>query len=271
MAPPKKSRSKRENDVSVLAVLERIAAILLRLGFDAPRAEFLLRRAFVLAAQNLAGLSDARSTQSQIALIAGVNRLDVRRITAEMRHPYFARELDHQSRIGRVIDAWRHDPLFADLRGRPKALTIAGRTSEFAKLARMYGRDVTPRTLRETLLRKRLAVLNDKKIALVVRDLPKNDASLAGASDLSFLAAQLSCFDFHTGRRTFVTRNLTVSVNDKKSLKQLQRKAITRIGSALGALEESAKQTPQFKKDKPTRNLRLRITTTVASESDNSD
>ena len=142
MTSPKKSRSTKSKgkDALVLSVLERIATILLRLGFDAPKSEYLLRSAFILAARKLAESRGVRSTQSQIALVAGVNRLNVRRMVGSGLDPRFASELDHQSRIERILGGWRQDPRFADTRGRPKPLSIAGRTSEFAKLTSKYGR-----------------------------------------------------------------------------------------------------------------------------------
>jgi hypothetical protein len=268
MASPKKYRSPRENAALVSVVFEKIASVLLRLGFDAPQSEFLLRRAFVAAAQKHAGLSKTRSTQSHVALLAGVNRVDVRRIMADTGQERLARELDHQSRIERILDGWRLDPRFADQRGRPKRLTIAGPTSEFSQLTRMYGRDVTPRTVRETLLRRKLALLNNKKIELLSPGLSKNPAMRAGESDLAFLVAQLATFDFHTGRRAFVSRNLTIAATDTKSLKLLQRKAITRIGSALGGLESALKHRSRTKSDETASSRRLRITTIYASETD---
>jgi hypothetical protein len=129
----------KENEALVLGVLERIATILLRLGFDAPYSERLLRNAFVLAAIRRSESSGSRATQSQIALVAGVSRLDVRRILAEGLRPDASRDIERQSRIERLIDGWKQDARFVDAKGRPKSLTIFGRKSEFAKLALSYG------------------------------------------------------------------------------------------------------------------------------------
>jgi hypothetical protein len=270
MASLKKSRTAkpRGSEALVLRVLERVATILLRLGFDAPNTEYLLRCAFVLAARKRAELAGTRTTQSQIAFVAGVNRLDVRKIVAARLRLGFAREIDRQSRVERIVEGWRQDSRFVDARGRPRSLTIAGRTSEFENLARKYGRDVTARTLRDTLVRSKLARVNGNKISLAEQSSSNNAVRQAGTSDLSFLSTQLASFDFQTGRRSFVSRHLSLPVKDSKSLKLFQRKAISKIETALGSLESVDLRTTRTRRGKAARGHRLLITTTVTSETD---
>ena len=76
-------QTKAGKDIVVFRTLEKLASDLLRLGLDAPRAEYLLRSAFVFEADQETHESLAtRTTQSQIAYIAGVNRVDVRKVLA---------------------------------------------------------------------------------------------------------------------------------------------------------------------------------------------
>jgi len=261
----------RRNEALVLGVLEKVATILLRLGFDAPKTEHMLRTAFVLAARKLAESKGVRSTQSQIALVAGVNRLDVRRIIASSLDPRFAREVDQHTRIERILAGWRQDPLFADTRGRPKPLTIVGPKSEFSKLTRKYGRDVTARTLRDTMVQNNLAKLSDGKIILREHGSPDIATVTAGASDLGFLSSQLDSFDLQTGRRTSTSRQLSFPAKDAKSLKLLQRKAVGKIETAFGSLESVVLRTDRRPKRKGARGYRLVITTTLTSEASASD
>jgi hypothetical protein len=273
MTSPKKSRStkSKRDDALVLCVLERVAAIFLRLGFDAPKAEYLLRSAFIRAARKIAESKDARSTQSQIALIAGVNRLDVRRLLSARFDTSFAREIDRQSRIERILEGWKHDPRFADVRGRPRPLSIVGRTCEFAKLTRVYGRDVTVRTLREMLVSNNLAIIKGNKIVLSESSSHETTAHVAGLSDLAFLSSQLASFDFHTGCRTFASRHSSLPAKDVKSLRLLQRKAVGKIESALGSLESVVLRPAAQRRGKSARGRRLIITTTFSSETDTCD
>jgi hypothetical protein len=268
MASPKKSQSfeSREHEALVLNVLERIAAILLRIGFDAPNTEYLLRCAFVLASLRRAELSGTRTTQSQIALVAGVNRLDVRRIVTARRQQNFAREIDRQSRLERILRGWKQDSNFVDARGRPKPLSIAGRSSEFARLARTYGRDVTPRTLMNMLVSNNVAAIKGRKLVLSENNSSKRASLLAGASDLNFLSSQLATYDFQSGRRTFVMRQRRLSVNDSKSLKLLQRKALRNIEAAIGSLDSVAVRDGQSLRVKKVPKHRLLVTTILSSE-----
>jgi hypothetical protein len=268
MVSPKKSQSfeSREHEALVLNVLERIAAILLRIGFDAPNTEYLLRCAFVLASLRRAELSGTRTTQSQIALVAGVNRLDVRRIVAARRQQNFAREIDRQSRLERILRGWKQDSNFVDARGRPKPLSIVGRSSEFARLARTYGRDVTPRTLMNMLVSNNVAAIKGRKLVLSEQNSSRRASLLAGASDLNFLSSQLASYDFQTGRRTFVIRQRRLSVNDSKSLKLLQRKALRNIEAAIGSMDSVAVRDRQWLRVKKVPKHRLLVTTILSSE-----
>lgn len=265
------SASSKRNEALLLRVLERVAAIFLRLGFDAPKSEYLLRSAFILAAKKIAESKNLRITQSQIALIAGVNRLDVRKLTRSRLGHGLVREIDHQSRIERVLEGWRQDPRFLDARGQPKSLSIAGRTSEFAKLTRLYGRDTTVRTLREMLVRSNFAKIKGSTIFLNETSPLGTTTPIAGQSDLAFLSSQLASLDFHTGRRTFVSRHLSLSANDAKSLRLLQRKAIGKIETALGSLESVATRSTKRRRDRRASRHRLLVKTTVTSDTDTPD
>lgn len=241
------------------------------MGFDAPKSEYLLRSAFILAARKIAESKYARTTQSQIALIAGVNRLDVRRLLSSRLGPNFVRAIDRESRIERILEGWKRDPRFADFRGRPKSLSFAGRTSEFAKLTRLYGRDVTVRTLREMLVRSNFAAIKGNKIVLNEINSLETTTRVAGLSDLGFLSSQLASLDLHTGRRTFVSRHSSLPAKDARSLRLLQRKAVGKIETALGSLESVVMRSTTRHRGRRARGHRLLITTMLASETDDSD
>lgn len=252
--------------VAVTRVFEKLAAILVRLGIDSPRGEELLRRAFISEAARIARFTGCRSTQSQIALLAGVNRLDVRRI---MDGKQQARSNSiPQSRIERLLAAWRTDPEFSSGRGRPKGLSFSGSASQFEKLIRKYGRDVSVRSLREHLLANKLAIERSGRLLLVDHEKKSNRAKITAAmSDLRFLHSQLAPFDFYQGRRAFQSRYLSVHAEDIKTLKLIQRKAVARIDTTLSSLE-SVGQSPHYKTANQNKQAHLlRVMTIVSSES----
>ena len=273
MPRQKKDREPISNDTEsiVLRVLGRFASILLRIGLDAPRAEYLLRCAFVSEAAMFARNPGGRLTQSQIALLAGVNRLDVRKILESKHEMASGNRFGHQSRLERIIAAWRHDPEFSNGRGRPKKLSFTGAGNQFEKLVRKYGRDVTARTLRDNLTRRKLATTKEGRLILSNRADPAGRRAAAALSDLSFLSSQLSQFEVESVSRTFATRSLVLPARDKKTLKLIQRKSVAKIETALNSLE-SLKQAVELSKDDGVRRRhRLRIVTIFSSETDRED
>ena len=194
--------------------LKNLSRYLLRLGLDSPRAEALIRDAFVIESAKIAHLIGSRNTQSQIALIAGVNRLDVRKVLAREHRKHPRPNFSRRSRIERILLAWRQDPEFVNEQGRPKPLTFTGANNQFEKLVRKYGRDVTVRTLRDDLIKNKIAVTKGTRLVLIKRGRAIDASSDAALEDLNFLQSQIAPFDFRQGRRAFLTRNL--SSNDER-------------------------------------------------------
>jgi hypothetical protein len=251
--------------------LEKLASILLRLGFDSPRAESLIRQAFVQEAARFARQIGGRSTQSQIALIAGVNRLDVRKILASQHRPHSRKNFSHQSRVERILLAWREDPDFTDEQGHPKPLTVTGAKSQFERLVRKYGRDVTVRTIRDDLIKNKIAARKGTRLVLKKRGRTIDSSSAAALVDLNFLNSQLAPFDFTRGHRAFVARNLALSTTDLKLLKLARRKAIARIETALSSLKSLQRSLSTTGSNRGKRIHRLRITAILSAESDSAE
>jgi hypothetical protein len=252
---------------TVVQVFEGIAAILLRLGLDAPRSEQLLRRAFVAAATKSSRASGKKSTQSQIALAAGVSRLDVRKILASSQRAFVVLDDKGQSRVDRILNAWRQDPHFSNGNGRPKRLSFIGANSQFENLVRKYGRDVTPRTLRETLIKNHLVVAIGDRLTMV--DQKSNNRRRPNAlSDLNSLYSYLSLFEFEKGRRVSVHRNLILPASDAKTLKLIQRKSTAKLEVALSSIESLGRLVSTPSKETPRSGKhRLLITVTLSAES----
>jgi hypothetical protein len=255
-------------DSVVFRTLEKLAAILLRIGLDAPRAELLLRSAFVLEAARNARRIGNRPTQSKIAYIAGVNRVDVRKVLAGKHRMPRTPIAIRQSRVERVLSAWRQDPEFSNGRGRPKELSFVGPKSQFEKLVRKYGRDITVRTLRDDLITNKLAVIRGARLILSSRGMAHYVSSTSALSDLNFLYAQLAHFDLHKGRRTFLTRSLALPASDWKLLKLAQQKATAKIETTLNSLESLSPVLAQKEGSRRKQVHRLRITAILSSESD---
>ena len=272
MSSPRKQTKlvSRDNEPVVSRLLECFATILLRLGFDSPRAESMIRDAFVIEAAKQARQAGARSTQSQIALLAGVNRLDVRRILASQNHARSLTNSSRRSRIERILLAWSQDPAFANEQGRPKPLKYVGPNSQFEKLVRKYGRDISARTLREDLIKNKLVVQQGVRLVLARRGKPRVKILSAALADLAFLESQLARFDFSQGRRDYVERRLCLSASESRLLKLAQRKATAKIETALNSLEPIQRSLATQSTGR-SRGHRLLVTAIISAESDGAD
>lgn len=246
--------------------LVQIAAILLRVGLDAPQAERMLRHAFILAAQEIAVASGVRVTQSQIASIAGISRLEVRATLRKSRSGPRIADLGRQSRIDRIVDAWRSDPQFLDQQKKPKQLSLRSYRRGFHHLVKKYGRDVTPKAIRNQLVLGGYATEQDGSLRLTSEaDRLKQRHSTA---DLRFLISQLSDINFQVGRRSYTTRRVAITSSEPKSVRVMRRIALERINAVLNSISElplqgsNRRSSPRSGKD----TIRLMITATVATE-----
>jgi hypothetical protein len=264
----KDRRAKSQDaELMVFRILEKLSAIVLRSGLDAPRAEYLLRCALVSEASKKVRQSGTRPTQSQIALLAGVNRLDVRKILS--KQPGSRSQPNRTSRIERILDAWRHELEFLDSRGRPKRLTFTGAGNQFEKLVRKYGRDIAVRALRDNLVRDDLVSIKDGRLVLSPLRSIGGTRKTAVLADLRFLSNQLSAFEFDTRRRAYITRDLTIAAENTKELKLIHRKSVSKIETALNSLQ-SLERTDELSNRNEVRRMRrrVRIVAIVSSESD---
>lgn len=255
------NRTSSANDTLAQALF-RIASILLRLGIDAPGAERLLRKAYVHAAAQTARSSKGRTTQSRIASLAGVSRLEVRTILAQKGRTKSSRD----TRLGHVVAGWRSDPLFVDGRGRPRTLASRGGKGTFEHLARKYGRDVTARALSEELQRQKLVAIDRDRLTLRTDERAVSGDAIAAQADLRFLASQLADIDFQKGRRSFVIRREVVFTNDKKQKSMIKNIAIARLETVLNSLVEMSTANDKNQKHRP--GGRILITTSIATDSE---
>jgi hypothetical protein len=256
--------SRIDEDLAV-RLFTRIASVLLRLGIDAPHAERIVREAFVLAAAESARQLGRHATQSRVASIAGISRLDVRNILSVHLTKGDRNAHSRPTRIQHLLQGWRTDPRFLDSRGRPKPLDLKGASSDFGLLVRKYGRDVTARTLLEQLIRLRLARKVKGKIYL---DSVRDDLSVqsTGAlNDLKFLTTRLSDFNWLDGRRTFSTAQIAIPMSDRKAAHLVRRIALERIETVLGSIGALSVETATNNGRAQTKN-RVLVTASIAAD-----
>jgi hypothetical protein len=254
-----------ESEKTADQLLRRIAVVLLRLGIDVPNAQRLLRKAFVFAVREKTRASGARATQSQIASMTGMSRLEVRTILASKTWQHVGRQ---STRVDQLVTAWRTNPLFLDAGGRPKSLDLKGSRGSFEQLVKKYGRDVTSKTLRDELVSRGIASLRNQKLILKGPNNKLHAEMTAAASDLRFVVSLLEGMDLHSGRRTFTTKRISVAAQDRKAVQMLKGIAIRRIDTVMSSLTEMSTQKPRPIARSNQRTRRLVITATVSSETE---
>jgi hypothetical protein len=253
------------NESLVAQSLDRIAAILIRAGFDSTTAERLLRRAFIVAAAKTVKASSTKATQSQIASIAGVSRLEVRKFLGQTPRALTKAPPGPISRIESVISGWTSNAAFLSKSGKPRPLNFHGPESKFADLVRKYGRDVTPKTLRVQLVRLGYAAERGAMLHLLKQASAAGRVSAASA-DLRFIASQLANIDFELGRRAYLTRRVSVFARDTKSIRAMRRIAQTRLDTVLNSLASMSTAPEARKLRRRTAPHRLLVSSAIAIE-----
>ena len=140
-------------DAPLCGAVERIYQPLARLclanGMTYAKAEEMLKRSFIQAAQELQPELPERGMVSRLAAATGLNRREVTRLVqakAPRRKPKI-------SLAAEVIARWTALPLYRGEDGAPLPLKRQGEAPSFESLARSISRDMHPRTFLEELLR----------------------------------------------------------------------------------------------------------------------
>ena len=263
---PSSATAMRDRDLVALS-LGRIAAILIRAGLDSPHAEKLLRRAFIVAAHRAASSAREKPTQSQVATIAGVSRLEVRRTLEESGGSAKEESATRNTRVDQLIRAWRTDRRFTTKHGRPRPLNSEGGARTFDELVRIYGRDVSKRTLRDQLVKQGLVIEKNGQLHLNEGACVSRNSS-SDTADLRFIASQLKAIDFAIGKRVYLTKRVALSAGNKKALMAMRQIASTRLETVLSSLESmsTSSSSPRSRVRAP--GHRLLVTTSIATESE---
>jgi hypothetical protein len=135
---------------AVLRLLSPLVTMLLHEGVNYPHFAQALKQVFLDAAAKIVAERGGRPNDSNISVVSGVHRKDVRewRQAGKPRPP--AKTLGVAME---VYTRWASDPAYRNDKGEPRLLERAGAPGSFEELAASVSTDVHPRTLLEELLR----------------------------------------------------------------------------------------------------------------------
>jgi len=187
-----------------------------------------------MAARDRVRATGVRPTQTLIASMVGISRLEARSLLSDSTS-----KVPRQStRIEKILLGWRTDARFIDSRGRPKTIQIRGGKNSFEELARRYGRDITPRAMLEELTRRGLVLVTKSRVVPTKVNSRAAREALSAGADLKFLVSHLSGFEFSRGHRAFSVRRGVVSARDVKGANVVRQLALGRIETLLNSLME---------------------------------
>lgn len=133
-----------------LRLLSPLVTMLLHEGVTYPHFAQALKQVFLEAAAKIIEEREGRPNDSNISVLSGVHRKDVRewRKAGKPRPPAKTLSVAMQ-----VFTRWASDPAYLDEKGEPRLLARGGSSGSFEELAAAVSNDVHPRTVLEELLR----------------------------------------------------------------------------------------------------------------------
>lgn len=161
------------------AAFQRILVPLLRgmirMGLTLPLFLPILKAAYVEAAGQILTADKRKLTLSQLYLLTGVHRRDLRVLMAQPSLP----PSDKLPLVAAVISEWRNNPIFLDDKGRPRGLPRESEdpdTLTFYRLVATLSRDVHPS-----------AVLSELEARDLLTRLPDHEASSGSGQERVYL------------------------------------------------------------------------------------
>jgi hypothetical protein len=139
---------------AVLTLLEPLVRLLLKRGVSCGEFFTLVKRVYVDVARRDFQVEGRKQSTSRIALMTGLTRKEVSRLTTEPAHVHTGHDRARVNRAARVLSAWVQEPDFADGRGQPRSLAFEDHADvNFSELVRLHAGDVPPRAVLDELLR----------------------------------------------------------------------------------------------------------------------
>lgn len=189
---PTKTDQGTENSLQEL--LLPIARLLVSGGTGIDQLVHAAKRAYLRAAVEAVLPRGQRVNISRLSVATGMTRKE---ISTLLRHSQddriYAARTHGEQRALRVLRGWLTDPRFQNRSGRADALPYRGSAKSFVHLVRLYGGDVTPKSVQRELERLNL-LESTQEGALRLRAARKR--SSIGAHELSDLARLFEDFAF---------------------------------------------------------------------------
>lgn len=160
---------------ALLRILRRLIRVLLRNGITYPEFAEYARRTYVETAWEDFPIEGRKPTVSRVAVVAGINRKEVKRL---LESPLEVPRDEEQryNRAARVVTGWIRDVEFRESDGNPRALSLDDPDHGFPALVRRHSGDMPARAILDELVRVGTVRIDDDKVILMQRSYtPKGD------------------------------------------------------------------------------------------------
>lgn len=189
---PTKADQGTENSLQEL--LLPIARLLVSAGTGIDQLVRAAKRAYLRGAVEAVLPRGQRINISRLSVVTGMTRKEISSLLRDSRGDWIPTARPHgEQRALRVLRGWLTDPRFQNRSGRAATLPYRGRAKSFAHLVRLYGGDVTPKSVQREL--ERLDLIEFTRAGML-RLRPARTRSGIGAYQLSDLARLFEDFAF---------------------------------------------------------------------------
>ena len=144
------------------------------------------KRAYLLGAIQAVSRQDGRVNISRLSVATGMTRKEVSALLSDSKTSDIAIRRSGQQRALRVLRGWSTDPRFQNRSGRPSELSYRGKNESFTLLVKLYGGDVTPKSVLRELERIEVVEVTDAG-TLRLRSSRRRSNSEVQLSDLARL------------------------------------------------------------------------------------
>lgn len=152
--PLKAKRTDQRIEESLVNLLLPITRVLVRGGAGIDELVRAVKRAYLLGAMQAVSRPDGRVNVSRLSVATGMTRKEVSALLGGERSSRGAAKRGRgQQRALRVFRGWLTDPRFRNRSGRPSELNYRGKKQSFTLLVKLYGGDVTPKSVLRELER----------------------------------------------------------------------------------------------------------------------
>lgn len=178
---------------SLVRLLVPITRLLVRGGVGIDALTYAAKRAYLLEAMRAVARQDGRASISRLSVTTGMTRKEVSALLAASEKAVDARtRRSGQQRALRVLRGWLTDPQFRSRGGRPVKLRYRGTERSFAQLVKLYGGDVTPKSVLREL--ERMEVVDSDNTGVLQLRLSRRRSNIEMNRKLSDLARMFEDF-----------------------------------------------------------------------------